>query len=494
MKKLLSGFLAVFLFVTAFSFLHPHPLTGAQPTNVKDTLSTSQLSYFARLGAGNSTADLSFLIALTANPSNNTNNLFVGDSLGIGTTNLAGNPLTAYVVRDIGNTAIIQLTAGIGVSNTFTGAAVISTRSAIHTVSFTPQNSVSGGAWQFLIKATSRTGEVQNDGIPDQQGFDLGSTTPSSGATGVGTRLQAADISCPWGGSATIGTTTSVTIGSATNYYHIIQCGSFSGGTTPTGVGGTIVVGRPLASGSQLINPSAALNHIEGSATGSVDVYDFLIRHLDGGGAVVDVDTERGKIAVVESVRVTATVEPSITFTIGTSGVVAVGATACGVPMSNGAPNTTAVSASFGSLTLSAFNDLAHHLSCVTNAPNGYVVTAYEMAPMTMIGTTITISDTICQGSGSGNCTIGVGKTWATNTASGWGYTMQNIGASTTLFSYPNYKPFGIGSTSAQEIMKNTLTPSATETAFICYRLTAATTQTAGNYENHLVYTATATF
>ena len=40
---------------------------------------------------------------------------------------------------------------------------------------------------------------------------------------------------------------------------------------------------------------------------------------------------------------------------------------------------------------------------------------------------------------------------------------------------------------------KNT-TPSAPEQAYACYRITASTTQPAGNYENRLIYTATATF
>jgi hypothetical protein len=42
--------------------------------------------------------------------------------------------------------------------------------------------------------------------------------------------------------------------------------------------------------------------------------------------------------------------------------------------------------------------------------------------------------------------------------------------------------------------MRNTSTPLANETAWMCYRLTASSSQEAGNYEDKLIYTATATF
>jgi hypothetical protein len=42
--------------------------------------------------------------------------------------------------------------------------------------------------------------------------------------------------------------------------------------------------------------------------------------------------------------------------------------------------------------------------------------------------------------------------------------------------------------------MRNTSTPLANETAWMCYRLTASSSQEAGNYESHLVYTATSVF
>jgi len=486
-------FFVIIITATVISIVYyPRPIKSAPPTSVKDTLSSSQLSYFARLGTGVSASDSLIRVALSGNPTNDTNNLFVGDTIGIGTT--VTGLLTLYTVKDIGNTALFQINSPISQSNTFVNAAIISTHSAVHTFSFTPQSNFTGGYWEFLIKASNTAGEAINDGIPDSNGFDLGATTPSSGANGVGTRLKVTDVTCPsnWGIGATtaynVGTTAVITSGVGTTAtYHVISCYLGIGGTNQIGVGYTMTTGKALASGSQLINPSPA-----NTAEGSADVYTFYIRHRDSSSALFDGDTIQGKIALVEAVRVTATVDPTITFTIDATGV-GTGSTACNSPAFglNGA-NTTATQVAFGTLILDSANDLGHRLSAITNADNGYIVTVYEDGKMENITSGTTIPDTTC---GGGGCTTsGVGTSWTSFTASGWGYTIQNLSVGTTIFSYGNYRPFGDGAANAQQIMKNIATPSATEQAYVCYRLTASSTQEAGNYENRLIYTATATF
>lgn len=486
------------LLLTLFAFIiflnhRLKTVNSAPPTNVKNTLSSSQLSFFGRLSIGPSIGDSIIRLSTTAGtaPSTNTNNLFVGDTIAIGTTGAGAGltgPLTIYTVKDIGNTALIQLNTGIGQSNAFTGAAVIATRSAIHTISFTPQSNQTGGFWQFLIKATSRSGESQQDGIPDQQGFDLGQDVGGT-TTGLGTRLKVEDVTCPnWG----VGATTAYSVGTTaiigSSSYHVITCALGAGVSNAVGVGYSAVIGRDLATGSQLINPTAKdTSHTEGVA----DIYSFYVRHLDNGSNVIDADTIQGKIAVIESVRVTATVDPSITFTIGTSNV-GTGGTPCGLTLNSQAANVTATAVPFGSITLGAFNDLAQQLSCVTNAANGYVVTVYESAPMYNIANGVTIPDTTCP---SNTCSTTTTALWTTNSASGWGYAIHNVNIGTTFTHYTlGYRAFGVGAVNAQSIMSNTSTPTTSEIAYVCYRLTASTTQQAGNYENRLVYTATATF
>jgi hypothetical protein len=160
--------------------------------------------------------------------------------------------------------------------------------------------------------------------------------------------------------------------------------------------------------------------------------------------------------------------------------------------MGSAAANVLAVAVPFGSVSLGAFNNLAQHLSCVTNAPGGYIVTAYENDQMTIIGDGTTIADTNC----NGGCTTTTTAAWTTDTSnSEFGYAMQNLNVGTSMTDYQTgYRAFGEGASNAQQIMKNTGVPSSTEYAFVCYRLTASTAQKAGNYENKIIYTATATF
>jgi hypothetical protein len=487
MKKIIvQSLLLLLVFGLASLYLRQPVVRSANLTTVKDSLSSGQLSFFAILGSGNTQGGnlIKINVGQTAAPSFTTYNLFVGDTIGIGTTGSGTSlPLTTYTIRDIGNTGTLTLNTGLGTSNTFTGAAVVASRSAIHTVSFTPVNNLPAGVFQVLIKATSRSGELSNDGIPDQQGFELGKDIGSS--LGLGSRVDATDVACPLGATAGVGSTT---VSGST--YHLFTCTLGAGITNAFGTGNTYVVtiGRALTVGSQLINPTSSVGRILNS---QADTYSFWVRHVDSSGVIRD-QTE-GKIAVVESVRVSATIDPSITFNIGTSNV-GNGGTPCGLTLGSAAANTTPYSAAFGSVTLGAFNDLAHYLSCVTNAANGYVVTVYENSSLKNWSTGTTIADTNCDG----GCTTSAAATWSTDTGnpnSEFGYTLQNVNVGNSIFTYQTgYKPFGVGSANAQEIMKNTSTPSTSEVAYICYRLTAATSQEAGSYENQLVYTATASF
>lgn len=495
--------------VCIVAILHPQATRSAPPTSVRDTLSSSQLSYFARIGTGVSTGDSVIRVALSGNPTNDTNNLFVGDTVGIGTTAAAGlgqtGPLTLYIVKDIGNTALFQIDTGIGSSNTFVGAAIVATHSAIHTITFTPQSNFTGGFWEFLIKASDTSGETINDGIPDTNGFDLGATTPSSTANGVGTRLKQSDVTCPnWG----TGTTTAYSIGSTTipigvgssGLYHIITCYLGIGGTNAVGTTNyAVTIGKDLSTGSQLINPSP-----KDTNEGSADVYTFYIRHRNDVSTLFDSDTIQGKIAVIEAVRVSATIDPTLTFTIDAVGMGS-GSTECNVgttaiTFASNADNTTATQVAFGSLSLQAANDLGQRLTASTNANNGYVVTVYEDGNMHSIGTTsaagiaITIPDTNCGGNSSGCTPSGVGNTWLSFSNSGWGYLVKNVNVGTTYTSSPLHRPFGNGYTNASAIMSKSSTPLTSEQAYICYRLVASSTQQAGNYENRLIYTATSTF
>ncbi len=496
----LRKFLLLPLFVTLACFclslfLFPKKTNSANLNNVKDTLSSSQLSYFARTSADNSAGQSILTINVAGNaPSQTSNNLFVGDTIAIGTTG-ADTSLTEYVILDIGDTATIQLTTGLSVDNAVEDAAFIATRSAVHTVTFTPVSILTAGKFQVLIKATDLGTTEIDDGIPDQDGFDLGMDV---GATiGLGTQVKTADIGCSgvgFGVGAT-GAVSATTVGS--DNYHLFTC-TLGAGVSNATTEYAITIGRALDAGSQLINPSAATGHVEGEAgiqSGTPDVYTFYVRHLNSGDTLIN--STQGKIAVIESVRVTATVDPSLTFRIDTDNS-GVGDTRCGVALGAAAGNTTATAVNFGSLSLTGFNDLAQSLSCVTNAKSGYVVTVYSDGPLTEIGSTSpsTIPDTDCDAE---DCTVSSATAWNTETdESGFGYSLEDVDADTIAFNYNDTawsaKPFPTTSATAVELFSNSSTPTTTEDIYICYRIAISTVQRAGEYENGITYTATATF
>lgn len=475
MKKL---FLLTFIFLSVFCLTfnaYLSPVKSSPVTNLRDQLSSAQLSYFARLDA-NTAADSSIITVMTSSgsaPSINNYNLFIGDTLAIANATTGS---TNYVVSDTTGTNGIFLTTAIDNLNAFEGAYVVATRSAIHTISFSPASSVEQGKWQVLIKATSTSGENGSDGIPDQNGFD---------AHG----LLSSDITCPWSATASVGTTAVV----SSNSYHLITCSLPVGGTNPVGTGttGTIIIGNV----NKLINPAPAVSHTVGQANASADTYTFIVRHTDSSGTVINEDTTSSKIALTESVKVTATIDPTITFYIDAIGTSTPGLTRCGTTLSSGASNSTATSVNFGSISLGQFNTLAQRFTCSTNAASGYTVQVFEKSLLSNIITGSTIPDTTC---GSNNCDIDNNNDWNTDVSkSQFGYSLQSINYSPVAFEHNDVfsaKPFGIGYANARTIMSRNTTPSGEDQAYICYRITASNFQEAGTYQNQVNFIATATF
>lgn len=465
-----SALCFVFFLPLFFYLTNPNNSQASPSTELKDQLSSAQLSYFARLGTGNTAGDSVIYVTATGTTlSINNYNLDVGDTVSI-QNSLSGT--NTYIIKGLVDNNGIALNTAIGSSNIAAGLSVIVPRYAVHTVSFKPQSSITAGKWQVLIKANNTS---QADNSPDTAGFDQG------------TLLNAA-VTCPWGSTASDVGTTAVVSG---NSYHIVTCTLPVGGTNPIGVTGSIVIGN---ASNMLLNPAPATNHVVGRANASADTYTFILRHLDSAGTVIDEDTTSGKIAVTESVRVTATVDPTITFSVGNSGVTTPGTNLCGTAIGNGAADTTGASVNFGSLNLSAFNNLAQFVQCTTNATNGYTIQTFESGQLTMLGAATTIPDTKCDGS----CSATTATAWTTNTTSGFGYALQvgttSAGATLGITTSGQYKSFGVGYANAQTILSRTNVPAGTDSAYICYRITVGNQQPAGTYQNEVNFIATATF
>lgn len=480
LKKLLAKLcisLVLFSCLQGLFLIRPKPTDSANLTAVSDLLSTSRLSYFARQ-SGTLAGGSIIKINTSGNaPDTSTSNLFSSDTILVGN----GSTATSYTVDDILDTDEIQLTAAIDSDDDDDGDVVIATRSATHTIEFTTATAVSNGAFRIKIKAD--TTWTNNDGIPDPAGFDFGTTAPT--------------VTCPADVSGYDFVTGTATASGGTNCsagYHCFECrysGSGGVGTEFQSSGNRIVI-------DSLINPAPASSHTAGSA----DTYTVIVQHLSGpdsSSPYTVVDSTTIKVAVVESVRVTATVDPAITFTIA---AVASGQTRCGTTTDAA---STATSVPFGSLTLGDFNDVAQQLSCTTNALNGYAVTVIEDDQLSIGGDHSTeLADTDCDNE---NCNYDTPGEWSSeNDASGFGYSIQNIDATTVPFQYSTATgnctgtfcaqafPSNADGHSAFQIMSNSSTPSTTEDIYVCYRLVASTTQPAGDYENQITYVATATF
>jgi len=480
-KNLIKTLLCLVFFIPPFFHLVNSNQTQAATTGVKDQLSSGQLSYFAKLGVGNTPANSIIYIGVsagTSGPSANNYNLDIGDTLYISVSSGGTAP---YVVSGLSDTNAIMITTGLGVGSTTSGLNVIVPRYAVHTVSFTPSNNVAGGKWQVLIKTNGVGG---SDGLPDTDGFDLGF-------------LNTGAVTCPFGGgnATAIGTTTINSGIGVTGSYIYVTCPSGAGSTNPIGVGGSMVIG---VGNSMLVNPAPATNHVTGQAVANADTYSVVIFHIDGSGIIIDDDTAQSRIALTESVRITATVDPTITFIISNVGVTNIGTSLCETAIGAGAINTTAGSVNFGSLNLSEFNNLAQSLSCTTNASNGYAIQTFESGRLTMIGGATTIPDTVC---GASQCNTTTGQDWTDkDNYFGFGYSFEinsvstGLGTTTIGVASGQYKPFGVNYGGAANLFSRTGTPSGNDSFYICYRIAISNYQPAGNYQNEVNYIATATF
>jgi hypothetical protein len=121
----------------------------------------------------------------------------------------------------------------------------------------------------------------------------------------------------------------------------------------------------------QLINPTKA------AAAGSNDSWTLNLQVTDSTGTPID--SAKIGIATIDSVKVTADVDPSLTFTISgiNSGNVSSAVTSCsGTDALSNVPASTATEVSLGFLRNGIINLSAQKLTVATNGSQGYVISA----------------------------------------------------------------------------------------------------------------------
>lgn len=476
-RKKYLFFLVLFLFT--FLAAKKYVVHSGEFTNTSATLNNARLSFSSAL-EGAQTAGSSLVVIDTANyPSRSVLQLQNRDSIKIN-----GNSYTVATTIDDANDNTFNLTAGLGGGDITNDMTVYGNQVSTLTVRLTTISALNAGKFRILVPAVADDGTDHNDG-PDSGGFDFGSTTPAT-------------ITCPV--TASYGTFTATETPADTSgvvidgvYYHSFVCSYDGLGAVGTAFDGTTEEAFVI---NNLINPSPK----NGTHTmGQADTYSVIVQHLDNGNTVVD--QVLTKIGVVDAVKVSASIAPQITFTIAGT---ASGQSRCGQTTD---VTTTALTVPFGALTIGAFVDASQRLTVSTNALNGYAVTVAE-------DDQVGREANVCAGDGSASltCVVDASVTGATHTTSadwtdgstypGFGYSLASAtGSPTVAFLYNessrtfSAKQFADmqDSEPVQTIFSRT-TVAASDAVDVCYRIAPAATNAAGNYENYLVYTASATF
>jgi hypothetical protein len=455
--------------------------SAANLTSVSVTTTNSRPSFRGALTSGNNAGSSIAIINTTpgAFASTSTAQLVEGDVVRIG----SAGALNPYTVASTSSLSTFSLTSVLASGDEDEDDDVISTASAVLNVRFTTVSALTDGSFRILVPSIG--GSASSDGIPDGGGFDFGTTTPT--------------VTCPdtltgydfTGGDASAAH--SVTLDGVS--YHAYTCTYTGAGAVGTDFDGTT---NDYIQISNVINPAPATGH----TTGTADTYSVIVQHLDSGDNVIDSTT--AKIGVIEAVKITAYVAPQISFQI--IGVAAT-TSVCGAATS---VTTTPATVPFGDLSIGSFKTAAQALSVSTNASSGYAVTAAENDQLGRSGgacagdpTTVSNGDCIQDVRGnSGNATISVSDEWTSASQPGFGYSLSDTNSTVTeAFAYDessrtfSARQFAdLENSEAPQTIFSDSTVASNDNIHVCYKIMPDATTAAGNYENYITYTATATF
>ena len=472
---ILTGILGSFIVVGHMD----EKIRSANLTTVSVTSSNPRPSFRGALTTGNTVGATQVIINTTAGSYQSTSSaqLVEGDVVRIG----EGGSMASHTVASTSSLSTFTITTALASGDTDSGDDVISSQSATHTIRFTTANAIANGRFRILFPAHA-TDSTSSDGVPDGGFYDF-STTPA-------TVTCPADVSSTYDFVSGVATASTITINSLD--YHSFEC-AYSG----TGATGTVFDGVTQGSFSVagLINPAPKTGH----TTGTADAFNVIIQHHNSAFSVADQTTVQ--VGVIEAVKLTASVPPQITFQI--QGLAA-GTSACGQTTD---VTTTPAAVPFGEISISAFTEAAQSMNVSTNATNGFAVTAIANDQMGRNGAACTgdntgtdcIRDTVGDGGAISHTTSGE---WTLTTAKGLGFSLHDVNATTTeAFAYNessrtfSTRQFADAEDSqvAQTVFSHT-DVADNHNLYVCYRIIAASTTSAGNYENNVTYNATATF
>lgn len=399
-------------------------------TSVKDTLDNSRPSVATGISSGITAGDTT--INLT-----NTSGFNQGDSVVL----KEGATTETRIIASVVSSSKLALTLGATNSYTTSGFAYLKTTSK-HTVNFTTRSTISSGKFVLYVPADA----TPNDQIPASGGFDFNLITNSTSS----------DISITGFTASTVATSTAAS--------NLIWTFSYTG-SLASNTAVSIVLGN---STTKLLSPTKT------ATGGTADTWTVTVEHQDGAASVVD--TTSVKIGTIEAVAVSATVAPTLTFTINP---VAASVSVAGVSTDAA---STATTVPFSTLTASTNRTVAQYVHIDTNSNSGYIVTVQSDGQLRKTnGTVISDFNTTAADNNSNN---------------GFGYALQHKAGTASVFQYNDSGTFfskGFNSSSPVTIMSNGSPASGDET-YIAYRVRISATQAQGTYQNLITFIATATY
>ena len=259
MKQKKASLILTTLFVGLFAGL-PFATSSIKSSNltlVSDTLSNPRLSFYG-LTAANVLGSSLVTIQTSSVPSGDSTQLASPSSLTKDV--LIGG--TVYILDGVApnaDTSKFSITTGLAAGDIASGKAVVATQSSIHTIKFKPASAVPNGSFRVLIQATDNTG-TSADGIPDGDGFDFSTTTP--------TVTCPTDVSSYYDFVAGTASAQAVTVGSLK--YHSFEC-RYSGPGNPS----EDFNANPMVI-TRLINPAPRSGHTVGTS----DPYKMIVQNL----------------------------------------------------------------------------------------------------------------------------------------------------------------------------------------------------------------------
>lgn len=476
MKKLLGLLIIVF----SVSAVLIHPLDVADSANLtaaKDALQTSHLSVNARVDstgtvAGSSNVKIQASASAPANTIT-TNNINIGDTLTIGAST-EGYYTVVGIVDTLNFTVSPVLNAGDADNND----TIYYKAKPRHAITFTTATAVANGFFQVLLPADATT---SNDGKPDDQGYDFNTTVTVTAPADVGATYDFVT------GVATPAGTALTCVSTAYHCFEVHYSGVGAVNQTFTMyIGNTDGTNTPIA--------PAPGDTTEATA----ETYPIQIKNFSNQAnpnTANPVDRTSVKIALIESVRVTATVDPTISMTI-------CGADTCtdvepadsvdGETLSNNTGGTsTGTAVSLGTLDLLAARIQAQKITIATNGAGGYALTAIDDGNLRRLAATIDdntaaadpATPVVLNTVGTEAYGIHVSGTHVDDSLWGPG------GAGPTFNKYS-----GTDATQALPLVSYTTGPTAGVATYVTYKANISPITVQGDYAHSINYIATATF